>query len=145
MSEPVNPLALELPALLAWCAAEGVSYAGMFALRQAAQLSTAYRWDPERRLTVASRLGEPDVLYPHDWLERALDARDASRAAAAAERAAAELAAQAAIVAPVVAPVVAPPSPAPALAPAARRPPVRSAPQPAAPKVEQLGLFGGRR
>lgn len=133
MSEPVNPFALDEGDLMAWCAREQVSYPGLEALRRVGQLGTRYHWDAARRGTVVTRAGALGFFLPHDWLERAIEERDARRAAQSAATVA-----EVATVQPVP---VASPSAAPAPRPAQRpadAPVVR-------PRVEQLGLFGGGR
>lgn len=74
----IDPYALDDGDLIGWCARERVSYAGMFALRRAGQLSTSYRWDHARRGTVSSCPGRPDIFHPHDWLERGIEEREAA-------------------------------------------------------------------
>lgn len=128
----IDPLALDENDLIDWCARERVSYAGMFSLRHAAQLSTTYRWDHARRGTVAARLGRPDIFYPHDWLERWLEERDAQRAAVVAQR-------EAELLQRAPAPTPKPNTPAQPAAPAAPR--VASTNKRPAPRAAQMGLF----
>lgn len=117
-----DPFTLGGGAAVAWCEANGVSWAGLRCLRLATSQTTSYRWDAARRGYVRSRVGEPEAFLEHDFIERALPAR-ATAPPAASPDAGAPVA---------VAPTPARPSTARAL----------PAPRPE-PRAEQLGLFGG--
>ena len=109
-------------AAVAWCEANGVSWAGLRCLRLATSQTTSYRWDAVRRGYARSRVGEPEAFLEHDFIERSLPAHAAVAPAAAVEAPA--------------------PAPTPTTPSRARPAPVRAAQAPAA---EQLGLFGGAR
>ena len=121
-----DPFTLGEGAAVAWCEANGVSWAGLRCLRLATSQTTSYRWDAVRRGYARSRVGEPEAFLEHDFIERSLPAHAAVAPAAAVEAPAPASA----------------PAPTPTTPSRARPAPVRAAQAPAA---EQLGLFGGAR
>ena len=76
-----DPFLLDEAAAVAWCEAEGVSWAGLRCLRLAVSQTSSYRWDPALRVYVRSRVDEPDAVIEHDFVERHLAMKPRPQAA----------------------------------------------------------------